>query len=141
MNPCNNGSYHGWLLKEPTYIKNKEGIVFQARFVLKVKRDYRGKDGKYEYDYIPMRICGESRIKIAKMMNPGDSLAICGSVKTGRYESNGKSYFEIYINVDSISFSPRTSLLLEKEETIEDKPVKEHAETTTVISGFNLPFY
>ena len=24
MNPCNNGSYHGWLLKEPTYIKNKE---------------------------------------------------------------------------------------------------------------------
>ena len=60
MNPCNNGSYHGWLLKEPTYIKNKEGVAFQARFVLKVKRDYRNREGKYEYDYIPMRLSGES---------------------------------------------------------------------------------
>ena len=78
MNPCNNGSYNGWLLKEPTFIKNKEGIEFQARFVLKVRRDYRGRDGKYEYDYIPMRISGETRLKIARMMNPGDSLAVCG---------------------------------------------------------------
>ena len=93
MNPCNNGSYHGWLLKEPTYIKNKDGVVFQARFVLKVKRDYRNREGKYEYDYIPMRLSGESRMRLAERMNPGDSLAICGSVKTDRYESNGQYLF------------------------------------------------
>ena len=147
MNPCNNGSYHGWLLKEPTYITNREGIAFQARFVLKVKRDYRGKDGKYEYDYIPMRICGESRMKLAKMMNAGDALAICGSVKTGRYDIDGKSCFEVYINVDSISFSPRTSPFFEKEEQQEqqackiEKPVQENKPKESYLSEFNLPFY
>ena len=128
MNPCNNGSYHGWLLKEPTYIKNKEGVAFQARFVLKVKRDYRNREGKYEYDYIPMRISGESRLKLAANMNPGDSLAVCGSIKTERYETNGQPCFEVYVNVDSVSFSPRTSTFLEKEEE------------PTVASSFNLPF-
>lgn len=128
MNPCNNGSYHGWLLKEPTYIRNKDNVIFQARFVLKVKRDYRNREGKYEYDYIPMRISGESRIKLAERMNPGDSLAICGSVKTDRYEADGQPCFEVYVNVDSVSFSPRTSTFLEKEEG------------TTVASSFDLPF-
>ena len=142
MNPCNNGCYNGWLLKEPTFIKNKEGIEFQARFILKVKRDYRGRDGKYEYDYIPMRISGETRLKIARMMNPGDSLAICGSVRTGRYEIKGKSCYEVYINVDSVSYSPRASFFAgEKEEFPNNKPQKEEAADTTIISGFDLPFH
>ena len=67
-------------------------------------------------------------MRLAERMNPGDSLAICGSVKTDRYKSNGQSYFEIYVNVDSISFSPRTSTFIEKEEE------------PTVASQFDLPF-
>lgn len=75
-----------------------------------------------------MRISGESRLKLAANMNPGDSLAVCGSIKTERYETNGQPCFEVYVNVDSVSFSPRTSTLLEKEEE------------PTVASSFNLPF-
>ena len=46
MNPSNNGTYTGVVCKPPIFIRNKQGVDFQARFVLQVRRAYKNKEGK-----------------------------------------------------------------------------------------------
>lgn len=106
-NPNNNGTYYGKVCRQPIFIHNQEGVDFQARFTLQVKRNYKNK-GKYGYDFIPMRISGpESRLKIARRLKNNDVIIVSGSTTTEAYQKAGKIHYEFYISVDQISFPPR----------------------------------
>lgn len=147
MNPCNNGIYSGWLANNPMYIKTGTGTVFQARFSLKVKREYKNKEGKYDYDYIPMRLYGENRIKVLEHLKKGDALSICGSVRTGTYEVNGKKVFEMYLNVDNITYTPSSSFLNSADKGEPEKAKAEENSSSTeqkipdeLVEKFDLPF-
>ena len=60
MNPCNNITLVGTLVNDPTFAKTKEGIEFEAKFSLAVKRNYKDRTtGKYERDYFQVSVTGE----------------------------------------------------------------------------------
>ena len=45
MNPCNSCCYSGWVTGKVNFYKNAAGIVYQARFTVKVKRDRKTQRG------------------------------------------------------------------------------------------------
>ena len=138
MNPCNNRVYNGWMVDKPIIIRNEKGSPYQARFTLKVKREYRNKNNRYDYDYIPMRLFGESRLKLIENIKKGDALAISGAMRSGCYEKDGNKIYEIYVNVDSISFSPKNSEKSAVEGTNQQK--KSNTFISDIMEEFDLPF-
>lgn len=127
MNPSNNGTYTGVVCKPPIFIRNKQGVDFQARFVLQVRRAYKNKEGKYTYDFLPMRLSGsENRLKIARRLKPKDVVVVSGSTTTQAYQVSGETHYEMFIDVDSISFAPKNFAQVE--------------ETKKTEKQWNLPF-
>lgn len=109
-NPNNNGTYVGKVLKKPIFVHNREGIDFQARWTLCVRRDYKNRKGEYDYDFIPMRLYGdESRLKIARLLEEKDVIIVTGCTVTESYDTKNGRKFNMYIRVEKINFPPRTS--------------------------------
>ena len=124
MNPCNNCCYSGWVTGKVNFYKNAKGVVYQARFTVKVKRVRKNQEGVYEYDYIPMRIYGANRMKLAERIKRDDAVTIGGATRTET--ENGHA--SMYINVETIQFSPKSS----------NKP--ESRQERFHFPQFNLPF-
>ena len=127
MNPCNSCCYSGWVTGKVNFYKNAAGVVYQARFTVKVKRDRKNAEGNYEYDYIPMRIFGANRMKLAERIKRDDAVTIGGSTRT----ENKNGHINMYVNVETIQFSPKSS----------NKPEQEAPQKKLFdVSQFNLPF-
>ena len=59
----------GWLASDVRFVSDKYGKEFQARFVLKVQRSYKNKEGHYESDFFQARLNGsEGRHLIMSIM-------------------------------------------------------------------------
>ena len=96
MNPCNNITLVGTLVNDPTFAKTKEGIEFEAKFSLAVKRNYKDRTtGKYERDYFQVSVTGEKRAANIHRFKKGQSVTVVGSLKSGSFitRSGDKRYF------------------------------------------------
>lgn len=126
MNPCNNCCYSGWVTGKVNFYSNAAGVVYQARFTVKVMRERKNQNGEYEYDYIPMRMYGANRMKLAERIKRDDAVTIGGSTRT----ENEKGQAAMYVNVETIQFSPKSS----------NKPEQKQAKKLFDFPQFNLPF-
>lgn len=108
----------GWLASDVRFVSDKYGKEFQARFVLKVQRSYKNKEGHYESDFFQARLNGsEGRINLARKLKPGDAINVTGDFRNEKYEMNGKQYYVTFLNIDSFTWTPLNSL--NKEDIIE----------------------
>lgn len=144
MNAKNSGTYIGRLVSNPTFLTKKgDGKEFQARFTLAVQRAYKNKDGVYDYDYLPFRLTGdEKRLKIAHRIKLKDVLVISGDVRSDKYEKNGQTIYELFINADSISWAPRCYEGTAPAKQAAEKPVAQESSVPVSNSGgeYDLPF-
>lgn len=107
MNASNITTLVGMIMKEPTFIKTREGVEFEARFVLGVKRSYKTRDAKSIYDYIPVRYTGENRMPFAHSIHAKSIVSVAGSMQSENYEKDGKKIFSLFLNAESIQWTPR----------------------------------
>ena len=105
MNPCNSCCYSGWVTGEVKFLRNRSGVVYQARFTVKVKRERKNADGQLEYDYIPIRVYGANRMKIVERIRRNDAVMIGGQTRT----EHTKDSVNMYVNVETIQFSPKST--------------------------------
>lgn len=106
MNPCNNITLVGTLVNDPTFAKTKEGIEFEAKFSLAVKRNYKDRTtGKYERDYFQVSVTGEKRAANIHRFKKGQSVTVVGSLKSGSFitRSGDKRYFTC-VSADGVSW-------------------------------------
>lgn len=105
-NPNNSCNYSGFITSEPIFIQTKEGVEFQARFSLSVRRSYKAKDGKHLYDYIPVRINGEKRMNLAHKLHEGNSVRIVGEMRSGSFiNKEGDRVFTLYLDMESLTWN------------------------------------
>lgn len=110
MNPCNNITLVGTLVNDPTFAKTKEGIEFEAKFSLAVKRNYKDRTtGKYERDYFQVSVTGEKRAANIHRFKKGQSVTVVGSLKSGSFitRSGDKRYFTC-VSADGVSWNPQS---------------------------------
>lgn len=83
----NNVVLVGRLTKDPElkYIPGSGTAV--ATFSIAVDRDYKGKDGKKETDFIPIEVIGKSAEFCANYIQKGRLVAINGSIKIDNYKT------------------------------------------------------
>ena len=66
--------------------------VAVASFAIAVDRDYVGKDGKRETDFIPVEVMGKSAEFCANYLGKGSLVAIQGSIRIDKYiNKNGEN--------------------------------------------------
>ena len=105
MSSMNNTTIIGRVIKD-AQIYEKNGKATSARFTLAVRRDYKNKDGEYDSDFIEVRLVGENRAKIAKMIKQGTILSIAGSITVDKYEKDGGMVYSTYVKAESVGFTP-----------------------------------
>lgn len=127
-NPNNSCNYSGFITSEPIFIQTKEGVEFQARFSLSVRRSYKTKDGKYHYDYIPVRINGEKRMNLAHKLHEGNSVRVVGEMRSGSFiNKEGEKIFTLYLDMESLTWNSigRTKMDSKSEEKHSEQPANE----------------
>lgn len=107
MNAANITTMVGMIMKEPVFIKTRDGLEFEARFVLGVKRAYKTKEGKSVFDYIPVRFNGESRMPFAHSIHAKSIVSVAGSMQSENYEKDGVQRMSLFLNAESIQWTPR----------------------------------
>ena len=104
----NNVVLVGRLTKDPElkYIPGSGTAV--ATFSIAVDRDYKGKDGKKETDFIPIEVIGKSAEFCANYIQKGRLVAINGSIKIDNYKTQSGEK-RSFTKVSTISIKPLDS--------------------------------
>lgn len=131
MSSMNNTTIIGRVIKD-AQIYEKNGKATSARFTLAVRRDYKNKDGEYDSDFIEVRLVGENRAKIAKMIKQGTILSIAGSITVDKYEKDGGTVYSTYVKAESVGFTPS--------QPKKDNQPKEDNKGFTQVDEAELPF-
>ena len=105
MSSMNNVVIIGRVIKDAK-VYEKDGKFISARFSLAVRRDYKNKEGEYDSDFIEVRLFGESRANLAKMIKQGTVLSIVGSITVDKYEKDGATLYSTYVRAESVGFTP-----------------------------------
>lgn len=104
-NPNNNISLRGEMCGTPR-ISELHSEEIAARFELRVKRNYRGKDGEYRDDVLPIRyVCGENRRDFLRSLAPGDKVSLCGCLCRERHDGA----WRCFVSADSITVEERVT--------------------------------
>lgn len=126
-NPNNNISLRGEVYGSPRILSrdSENGPEeFAARFELLVKRNYRGLDGVYRNDIIPIRyVFGENRKEFMYSITSGDKLSLCGSFCREKYDGA----WHCFVNAESISME-------------EKAPISEEIVTADFDVNLSLPY-
>lgn len=116
-NPNNMAIITGRLVSDPVFIKTKDGIEFATTFTVATKRNYKGKSGEYEADFLPIRYEGQNKMPFAHMLKKGDVVSVAGAFTSGSYKKGDETVYTLYVLAESIQFTPSSR---KKEEPTED---------------------
>ena len=75
-----------------------------ANFVLAVDREFTGKDGKKETDFIEIQVWGKSAENCANYIGKGSLVAVQGSIRVEKYEKDGERRTFTKINANKVQF-------------------------------------
>ena len=75
-----------------------------ANFVLAVDREFTGKDGKKETDFLNIQVWGKSAENCANYIGKGSLVAVQGSIIIEKYEKDGERRAFIKINANKVQF-------------------------------------
>lgn len=124
-NPDNVTTLSGRITAAPVFLKTKAGEEFQARFTLAIKRAFKNKDGVYETDFIPMRLNGIKRMKLAHKLEKGASIKVMGEMRSSSFTNkDGNRVFSIFLDIESLRWNPTN---FKKQENKENGSKKESA--------------
>ena len=106
----------GRLTKDPELRYTKENVAV-ASFTVAINRQFKSENEKQEVDYIQCKAFNKRAETIKKYCSKGSQVAIEGSIRTGNYEKEGKTYYTTEVFIENIQF-------------IGSKPTPEKKETT-----------
>ena len=75
-----------------------------ANFVLAVDREFTGKDGKKETDFLNIQVWGKSAENCANYIGKGSLVAVQGSIIIEKYEKDGERRTFTKINANKFQF-------------------------------------
>lgn len=97
----NNVSLIGRLVKEVEVKMANNNKTF-ARFTLAVNRPFKNKEGKYDADFINCIAFDQKADFLQKYASKGNKVAICGEIRTGKYEKNGQTIYTTDVIANSV---------------------------------------
>ena len=101
----NNVVLVGRLTRDPElkYIPGSGAAV--ANFAIAVDREFSGKDGKKETDFIDIQVWGKSAENCANYIGKGSLVAIQGSIRVDSYQDQGGNNRKIArVNANRVQF-------------------------------------
>lgn len=76
-----------------------------ANFSVAVDRQFTGKDGKKETDFIDVQVWGKSAENCANYLSKGSMVAVDGSIRIDKYKAqDGSSRTSFRVNADRVQF-------------------------------------
>ena len=75
-----------------------------ANFAIAVDREFTGKDGKKEVDFIDIQVWGKSAENCANYIAKGSLVAIQGSLRIESYEKDGERRRIARVNANRVQF-------------------------------------
>ena len=75
-----------------------------AQFSIAVDREFTGKDGKKETDFIDIQVWGKSAENCANYIGKGSLVAVQGSIIIEKYEKDGERRTFTKINANKVQF-------------------------------------
>lgn len=101
----NNVTLVGRLTRDPElrYITGTEKAV--ANFAIAVDREFSGKDGKKEVDFIDIQAWGKQAENCANYLGKGSQVAIQGSIRIDTYQNQaGENRKSFRVNANRVQF-------------------------------------
>lgn len=93
----------GRLTKEPESRQTQAGKKY-VRFALAVKRRF-AKEGQQQADFVNCIAWDKTAEFIAKYFHKGSMLAVSGSIQTGSYDKDGRTYYTTDVLVGEAYFT------------------------------------
>lgn len=94
----------GNLTNDPEVKTTSNGINY-CRFTLAVSRNYAGKDGKRETDFLTIIVWRNQADNCARYLKTGSKVAVSGSIQIRNYDDqNGKRVYVTEIAADEVQF-------------------------------------
>lgn len=99
----NNVILTGRLVSDPE-LKKTENEVDYCRFTLAIERNYRGKDGEYDTDFVDIINWGPGAERCSKYLKKGKLAGIEGMISTYLVEKDDKKYKRYRIKARRVEF-------------------------------------
>jgi single-strand DNA-binding protein len=94
----------GNLTKDPELSTTSNSIKV-CRFTLAVSRNYAGRDGKRETDFLPIVVWRQQADNCAKYLKKGSKAAVSGSIQTRSYDAqDGTRRYVTEVTADEVQF-------------------------------------
>ncbi len=93
----------GRLTKAPE-LKTTASGVSVCSFTIAVNRRFKNSEGKYDADFINCVAWRQQAEFICKYFDKGSMLALCGSIQTRSYDSDGRKVYVTEVVADEVSF-------------------------------------
>ena len=111
-----------------------------ANFVLAVDREFAGKDGKKETDFLNIQVWGKSAENCANYIGKGSLVAVQGSIIIEKYEKDGERRTFTKINADKVQFLDSKKDKQAKEFTPNFNPAGLNIDEFEAIHNDDIPF-
>ena len=111
-----------------------------ANFVLAVDREFAGKDGKKETDFLNIQVWGKSAENCANYIGKGSLVAVQGSIIIEKYEKDGERRTFTKINANKVQFLDSKKDKQAKEFTPNFNPTGLNIDEFEAITDNDIPF-
>ena len=111
-----------------------------ANFVLAVDREFTGKDGKKETDFLNIQVWGKSAENCANYIGKGSLVAVQGSIIIEKYEKDGERRTFTKINANKVQFLDSKKDKQAKEFTPNFNPTGLNIDEFEAITDNDIPF-
>ena len=111
-----------------------------ANFVLAVDREFTGKDGKKETDFLNIQVWGKSAENCANYIGKGSLVAVQGSIIIEKYEKDGERRTFTKINANRVQFLDSKKDKQAKEFTPNFNPTGLNIDEFEAITDNDIPF-
>ena len=111
-----------------------------ANFVLAVDREFAGKDGKKETDFLNIQVWGKSAENCANYIGKGSLVAVQGSIIIEKYEKDGERRTFTKINANKVQFLDSKKDKQAKEFTPNFNPTGLDPQGFQAITDDDIPF-
>ena len=111
-----------------------------ANFVLAVDREFTGKDGKKETDFLNIQVWGKSAENCANYIGKGSLVAVQGSIIIEKYEKDGERRTFTKINANKVQFLDSKKDKQAKEFTPNLNPTGLNIDEFEAIHNDDIPF-
>ena len=111
-----------------------------ANFVLAVDREFAGKDGKKETDFLNIQVWGKSAENCANYIGKGSLVAVQGSIIIEKYEKDGERRTFTKINANKVQFLDSKKDKQAKEFTPNFNPTGLNIDEFEAIHDDDIPF-